>query len=67
METASQLLRSPAGSGGWPSPGAENSQGLLQWLAARRDTPEGKPSPAVEPLVLALTASWLCGLELVVP
>ena len=54
METASPLLRIPAGSGGWPGPGAENSQGLLQWLAARRDAPsEGKPKPVVESLVLA--------------
>ena len=53
METASELLRTPAESGGWPSPGAENSQGLLGWLGGRRDAPEGEPSPGIEPLVLA--------------
>ena len=44
VETASQLLRTPEGSGCWPSPGAKNSQGLLQWLAARRDALKGSPA-----------------------
>lgn len=44
METASQLLRRLAESGGGPSPRAESSQGLLGWLGERRDAPEREPS-----------------------